>query len=113
MYGTIENTHIKITEKVSLIRRSLESIRELSGTIRSATCLKVGKKFTECLQNIDSLRINFTLDLLDTLESNYHLSIIGILSDYYQNAEREDLSGAWSSLARSDTAPRATERPSL
>ena len=90
MYGTIENTHIKITEKVSLIRRSLESIRELSGTIRSATCLKVGKKFTECLQNIDSLRINFTLDLLDTLESNYHLSIIGILSDYYQNAEREE-----------------------
>ncbi|SIP85912.1 VLTF3 late transcription factor protein [Pacmanvirus A23] len=90
MYGTIENTHNKITEKISLIKQSLEDIKELSSVIRIAANSKTGKKYTECVQSIDNLRINFTIDALDTIESNYHLSIIGILSDYYQNPDKEE-----------------------
>lgn len=90
MFGTIESTHNKIIEKINLARESLESLRTLSESLRVVASSRAGKKYISSLEIIDNLHINLVIDSIDVLESNYNLSIVGILSNYYQDTENEE-----------------------
>lgn len=90
MFGTIESTNGKITEKISRVKLALESLHTMAILLRDVASMRAGKKYTECVATIDTLHINLTIDALETLESGYNLSIISVLGEYYESSENEE-----------------------
>lgn len=86
MRGTIEGSHHKFTEKISITREAIKVIVPLAQSLRIE---RPGKKAAECLRLIDSLPFNIYLDTIETLENSYNLSVIPILENYYDNVANE------------------------
>ena len=90
MFGTIEGTHNKLMEKISLIKNSLELLKDISNTYRGIVIAKPGKKSTDCLVILNNLQINLNIDSLEIIENDYGLSVVPILGEYYTSSIGEN-----------------------
>lgn len=85
MFGTIENTHNKVVEKISLTKRALDN---LNGIILELNDYN-GKKKKEIMHIMENVHINLLIDSMHAIETNYNLSIVQILASYYDNIDEE------------------------
>ena len=85
MFGTIENTHGKIIDKLSSIKKAIRSVRDFGAKLRELSLQKPGKKYTVIRKNLDGICANLLMDRAKSLEADYNLSIASILSQYYDD----------------------------
>ena len=90
MFGTIEGTHNKLMEKLSLVKMTLDLLRGVAASLYDIAIAKPGKKSTECLAILNNLQINLNIDSLETIEKEYGLSVVPILGEYYSSSLGEN-----------------------
>lgn len=79
MSGTIESIHRRINDKLELIQKYFETIREVA-------------KENPAILNGKLLNININLAEFEILKEKYNLSTIHLLSEYYTTEEIDDTS---------------------
>ncbi len=93
MYGTIESTHNKITDKIKTVRCHLDVLIRMATALTTCTVpitsptSKKAIKYANWRSIVDSLHFHMTMGRLDALREEYDLTVAPILGAYYRNQD--------------------------
>jgi Poxvirus Late Transcription Factor VLTF3 like len=87
MYNTIDNTHNRILDKISIVRKSLTEL--ICERTKCEQHLDDAKR-AKALALIQSIPLNVLSSDLECLENEYMLSIAHVLSEYYSRENCPD-----------------------
>ncbi len=90
MLGTVESTHRKILDKITIIRDNLRTIQIVANKYRVEAGNRKGKKYQDAISLLDNLYIGATLDGLESIENSYNLTVTVVLTEYYSNPKNEE-----------------------
>lgn len=83
---TIESSHGRILDKISLIRgvcTSLQTLRDQTRAMLDARQATLGAKYDKAKSTLENMRLNLILDTIDSIDNEYALAIANILGSYY------------------------------
>ena len=104
VYSTIESTHGRILDKITIIKKAIDELRSASNTFRDylATMSVLEQVNTALGTNIvngicnetpftllDSLQLNLIQDLIESTDNEYVLVVAHVLGNYYSASENE------------------------
>lgn len=81
MYNTIENTHNRVLDKISITREAIAGLATQANSVRA---ILTGLR-KQLPNEIDQLRLNIISADLDAIETSYLLAITHVLGDYYSH----------------------------
>lgn len=104
VYSTIESTHGRILDKITIIKKAIDELRSASNTFRDylAAAMVLEQVVTTPGMNVvngictetpftllESLQLNLIQDLIESTENEYVLVVAHVLGNYYSVSENE------------------------
>lgn len=84
IHCTIESSHGRILDKITLIKNIITHMQQLRDNIRALLNVKnTGHKHEKACKSLESLHLNLLLDSIELIENEYMLAVAHVLSGYY------------------------------